>query len=82
MKLEIQAQRDHIIAEVDRIVTEKIKEMQDWIERRSCEKTGGQWVRGGILGFFHCVHTFKDGGNPCYSSEDCEGDCVVFNSNG
>lgn len=45
------------------------------IDVAACEKSGGKVEGLGMFGMPACVTYFKDGGKPCKSSTDCEGNC-------
>ena len=47
--------------------------------RMQCAMGGGTWRRAGVLGRYQCVHTYADGDQPCQSSEQCMGFCVLNN---
>jgi hypothetical protein len=48
-------------------------------EKTECTSLGGNWssmlTDANPTG--RCVITYKDGGTPCTSSDQCEGDCVT-----
>lgn len=41
----------------------------------SCQREGGQWVRGGTLGFYGCLRPAKDAGKTCTNSNQCQYGC-------
>lgn len=43
----------------------------------ACTKAGGEFLRAGGGTARACVHTLKDAGASCKSSNDCEGDCLA-----
>ena len=46
-------------------------------EQTQCEDVeGGKWEKVGMAQSYQCVHTFSDGGKPCWSSEECEHVCI------
>ena len=58
-----------------------------WIYRRIlsfyqgtvCAMNGGEWMVGGPGGVRRfCLYTYLDGGKSCSSSEECMGDCVIY----
>lgn len=34
-----------------------------------CIRSGGQWEQAGLGSFYRCTEYYKDGGQPCKSSE-------------
>lgn len=42
---------------------------------QNCAKEGGQWVRGGLLGFYGCLRPAKDAGKSCTNSNQCQYGC-------
>ena len=47
---------------------------------RNVKGPGGEWRPVCLRGNLRCVYTFSDGGEPCKSSTDCEGECVYTDS--
>jgi len=43
-----------------------------------CAKRGGSLERGGMLGAYHCVVKFSDGGKTCDDRSQCQGQCVSY----
>lgn len=41
----------------------------------NCKKEGGEWVRGGILGFYGCLRPAEDAGKACTKSNQCQYGC-------
>ena len=48
-------------------------------ERAQCESLGGEIQRAGMLGWEHCILPYRDAGQPCRGSADCEGRCLAEN---
>ena len=51
------------------------------MDEASCVSTDGEWIRAGLAQQFRCVHEHSDGGKDCNSSDECEGLCIVKDSN-
>lgn len=53
----------------------------DPVASLSCVQQGNTYqsvtLTGENLGKYYCVHQFSDGGQPCASSLECEGECLV-----
>jgi hypothetical protein len=47
-----------------------------------CAAEGGVLERVGMLQSLQCVHKYSDGGKTCESSADCEGNCIVTETDG
>lgn len=49
---------------------------------KACEKQGGRWeyFLGRSRGF--CNLPTSDGGKECFDSEECDGRCITYDSNG
>ena len=43
----------------------------------SCTFRGGEYTTGGLLDAEYCLYTYSDGGKPCSSSTECEGNCIL-----
>jgi len=48
-----------------------------YLERTSCRLKGGKVERAGILGHERCTTSYKDGGDICIDSSNCEGLCIA-----
>ena len=46
-------------------------------QRISCERKGGEWVRGGASGIPACNFRTTDAGKECSDSDDCQGACLL-----
>lgn len=46
----------------------------------ACSETRGSYTRQGLLGMYTCVHAYGDGGRQCQSSQQCQGDCLVYDA--
>lgn len=47
-----------------------------------CGNAGGDYVRDGMLGWYQCVYRYPDGGQRCFDSSECEGQCRATSSIG
>ena len=56
----------------------KMSTSYDPVDARKCAKSGGQYKKGGLWGTYSCIKKYADAYKPCTSSEDCLGDCIVF----
>lgn len=46
-------------------------------DQTACKKNGGRYRKDGLAGFYTCVKGYKDAFKPCTKSDDCQGDCIV-----
>ena len=46
-------------------------------QSNECEANGGSLLSGSAEFGVRCIMPYADGGKVCYSSEECEGDCVT-----
>jgi hypothetical protein len=44
---------------------------------KTCERRGGFYQIGGLLGRYYCTIPFSDGGKPCTDKADCQGRCLA-----
>ena len=49
------------------------------IDERACEAMGGSVRQAGMMGLYHCIVPYADGGKTCRSSDDCLGRCRTSN---
>ena len=49
------------------------------IDERACEAMGGSVRQAGMMGLYHCIVPYADGGKACRSSDDCKGRCRTSN---
>lgn len=49
-------------------------------DRKRCEDAGGRVQRAGLLGLYHCVQDFPDGGKVCRDRSECIGECRTDDS--
>jgi hypothetical protein len=47
---------------------------------RDCEKCNGQWGRHGLASVESCICRTSDFGKPCMDGDDCEGVCLLKDS--
>ncbi|MEZ5477123.1 MAG: hypothetical protein R3E95_06455 [Thiolinea sp.] len=41
----------------------------------ACQRAGGEWTRGGVLGLYGCLLPARDGGKVCRDSQECQYNC-------
>jgi len=70
-----------IIAMVIVMVVVLYKPVTNIFDARACENDGGEWKTVGILRNNMCIYTYSDAGNPCTSSDECEGRCMIEKGN-
>jgi len=47
-------------------------------DKKRCTDAGGNVLRAGLRGAYHCIQDYPDAGKVCGDSSECQGFCQVF----